>query len=193
MNFVAFFSYIFLTAFTPGPNNIMAMSNSAKVGFRRGLRFCIGVFLGVLAITSLCAIFTSLLFQYIPAVTPVMKWVGALYILSIAAVIFLDRPAKAKKQFLNPENMLTGMIMQFVNVKVILYGLTALSTFVLPHYRSPGSILLTVAVLSLTGFAGTCCWALFGSLFQRVFNSHRKLLNSAMALLLVYCAVISLR
>lgn len=192
MNFSAFFSYVFLTAFTPGPNNFMAMTNSAREGLRRGFIFCVGILFGFLIDMTLCALFTTMLFQYIPAVAPIMKWIGASYILFLAYVIFRDKPsAKKKKQYLNPSSMLTGMVMQFINIKVIFYGITALSVFVLPHSQSLFSIIATVIVLSLIGFAGTCCWAIFGSLFQKVFVTHKKLTNAVMALLLIYCAVIS--
>lgn len=192
MNLTAFLSYIVLTAFTPGPNNIMAMSNAARVGFRRGLIFCVGVLLGFLVDMSLCALFTSLLFQYIPAITPVMKGIGAAYILFLAYVILRDKPSKGeRKQLFTPGSIWNGMMMQFVNVKVILYGITAMSAFVLPYSQAPLIILAAVLVLSFTGFAGTCCWALFGSLFQRLFETHRKPMNLIMALLLVYCAVMT--
>ena len=40
----AFLSFAFLTAFTPGPNNIMALTLAGTYGFRKGFRFCLGVF-----------------------------------------------------------------------------------------------------------------------------------------------------
>lgn len=194
MNIPAFFSYISLTAFTPGPNNIMAMSNSVKCGLRRAMVFCLGILMGFLVMMSLCALFTSLLYRYIPAVAPVMKWVGAAYILFLAFQIVRDKPSspETKKQVLNPDSPLTGMVMQFVNPKLILYGITAMSTFILPNTQSLPGLALAVLVLSLMGYAGTCCWALFGSLFQRAFQKYRKPMNIIMALLLVYCAVSSL-
>lgn len=193
MHLATFWSYIFVTAFTPGPNNIMAMSNSAKTGFNRGMVFCLGVFAGFLIVMSLCAVLTTALFQYIPAMAPYMKWVGASYIILLAFSIWRDKPRnQEKKQFLDPGSFVTGMVMQLVNVKVILYGLTALSTFVLPYSRTYPAVLGAIIVLSLTGFAGTCCWSAFGSLFQRFFNAHRKLANALMALMLAYCAVSSI-
>ena len=35
MNFAAFLSYVILTSITPGPNNIMSMTNAGRYGFRR--------------------------------------------------------------------------------------------------------------------------------------------------------------
>lgn len=192
MNITAFTSYIFLTTITPGPNNIMAMAAATSGGMRRALRFCMGVLGGFLVDLALCAVFTSLLYRYIPAVEPVMRWVGAAYILFLACKIWRDKPAKVGKgSHLQPGSFAAGLVMQFVNVKVLLYGITVMSTFVLPHTRSVPVLAAVVVGLSLAGFAGTCCWALFGSLFQRVFTKHRRGFNAVMALSLVACAVLA--
>ena len=44
----AFLSFACIMSFTPGPNNIMALSSASAYGLRKGLRFCFGVLLGVL-------------------------------------------------------------------------------------------------------------------------------------------------
>lgn len=196
LNWAAFLSYIFLTAFTPGPNNIMAMSTSSKYGLKRGLYFCTGVFGGFLVVMTCCSIFSALLVHLIPKIEPFMVYIGAAYILWLAWTIYRDKPKKNKSSENEQEEstkvsttIFTGMVLQFINVKVILYGITAISTFVLPYYKSIPSLGFFVLILSLMGFAGTFCWALFGAIFERVFKEHKKGLNIVMALLLVYCAI----
>ena len=76
-----------------------------------------------------------------------------------------------------------------MNVKVILYGITSLSSFVLPHYDSAGMLVLFCVILSVTGFLCTLLWALFGAVFEKFFKKYSKVVNAVMALLLVYCAV----
>ena len=192
MNIAAFFSYIFLAAFTPGPNNMMAMSNAARGGFRRGAVFCIGVMLGCLLCMSLCGVFTATLSQSIPRIMPVMKWVGAGYILFLAVSVFWDKEHKGGPlRHFKPDSILTGVLMQFLNIKGILYGVTAFSVFILPHSRSLPLLALVVVILSLMAFFGTLCWAAFGAFFQRFFEKHKRLMNGIIALLLVGCAVMS--
>ncbi len=188
MNFTAFFSYVILSAFTPGPNNIMSMSNAGKYGFKGGFRFNIGVFLGFLLVLSACAAFSALLFNYIPKIEPVMVFIGAGYILWLAWSIWRDKPHEEKKGLLQTNSIFTGLVMQFINVKVILYGITTMSTFILPNYKSLPVIIAFILLLSLTGFIATCLWALFGAVFERIFREHKKALNLIMALLLVYTA-----
>ncbi|MBC2368611.1 hypothetical protein HBP99_08190 [Listeria booriae] len=76
------------------------------------------------------------------------------------------------------------MAMQFVNVKVILYGITTFSTLVLPYFTGVMQVSFFVLLLTVTGFSGTCCWAMFGSIFSRIFAGHKRGLNVVMALLL---------
>lgn len=190
MNIGGFVGYVCLSAFTPGPNNIMSVSNSARVGLKRAMRFCLGCGFGALITMSLCALFTSALKALVPTIMPFMRWIGAAYMLLLAYIIFRDKPHKDKKKFnLNPENFTTGIITQFVNIKVILYGITSLSTFILPYATQTYQIVLSVLFLATACFAGTAGWAVFGSLFQRLFEKYRKPMNIIMSLLLVYCAV----
>lgn len=189
MNFAAFFSYTFLTAFTPGPNNIMSMTNAGKYGFKKSFPFNVGIFCGFMVVMTLCACFTSVLYDIVPAIKPYMLCIGAAYILWLAWTIWRDKPhEKKEKGRMKTNSFLSGMLLQFVNVKVILYGITALSSFVLPYYQSFQTSAIAVFYLAFVGFAGTCCWALFGAVFERFFTKYNKTLNAIMALLLVYCA-----
>ena len=188
MNFAAFFSYAFLTAFTPGPNNILSMTNAGKYGFKKSFPFNLGVFFGFLIVMSCCAAFSSLLYDLIPSIKPVMLGLGAAYILWLAWTVWRDKPHEGKKGLAQTNTVIAGMVLQFINIKVILYGITALSSFILPHYRGFAAIAGFVFILSAIGFTGTCCWALFGAAFERFFKKHRTVLNAVMALLLVYCA-----
>ena len=194
MNTAAFLSYIFIAAFSPGPNNIMSMTNSAKLGFRKAFPYCIGAFFGVLGITALCAVFTSLLYQYIPRISNVLKWIGAGYMLYLAYSVFVDHSGKKgdKKQYFAPGSFLSGVVMQFVNPKLFLCALTALSLYILPFYQSVQALFLTAVVLAFTCSACISCWGMFGSLFQKLFQKYKKTSSVIMAALLIYCAVSSL-
>lgn len=73
----AFLSFACIMSFTPGPNNIMALSSASAYGLRKGLRFCFGVLLGVLGLMTACALFGAALFRFLPDVEPTMRAVGA--------------------------------------------------------------------------------------------------------------------
>lgn len=189
MNFSAFFSYTFLTAYTPGPNNIMAMTNGSRDGFKRSIPFISGIFSGFIIVMTACAAFTSLLYEFIPTIRPAMVWLGAAYILWLAWTIWRDEPSKKKNGVTKTNSFLSGMLLQFVNVKIILYGITAMSSYILPNYHGALKIEFFALLLSLIGTSGCICWTFFGAAFEKLFNKYRRYLNIIMALLLVYCAV----
>lgn len=190
-NVAAFLSYVFLTAYTPGPNNIMAMSNASNDGFKKSFRFCLGVLAGFFVVVTASAVFSAALYDFIPKIEPFMRFVGAAYILWLAWTILRDKPKnkKGNKVRLEPNCFFTGMVMQFVNVKVILYGITTFSTLVLPYFTGVMEVSFFVLLLTVIGFSGTCCWAMFGSIFSRIFAEHKRGLNVVMASLLGYCAI----
>ncbi|UMX69109.1 cysteine/O-acetylserine transporter [Klebsiella pneumoniae] len=93
------------------------------------------------------------------------------------------------RRVLEPVGFGASLGLQFVNVKIILYGITALSTFVLPVTREPVWLISVSLLLAAIGALGNLCWALAGHLFQRLFLLYGRQLNWMLAALLVYCAV----
>ena len=51
----AFWTYTLITAMTPGPNNILALSSATTHGFRQSTRVLAGMSLGFLIVMLLCA------------------------------------------------------------------------------------------------------------------------------------------
>ncbi|HOO12758.1 MAG TPA: LysE family transporter, partial [Bacillota bacterium] len=135
-NFAAFVSYALITTFTPGPNNIMSMSNASRYGFKRSIPFNVGVFLGFFLIMVLSSLFSVALYSFIPSIKPVMTFIGASYILWLAWKTYSSRPHVEEKDTRRTNTLLAGLLLQFVNPKVILYGITLVSTFIVPYYKS---------------------------------------------------------
>jgi len=183
----AFLSFVTVTSFTPGPNNIMSMSNAARFGLRRSMAFTAGVCAGFFLIVGLSIAFTIALYEAIPTIKPYMTAVGAAYILWLAYKTFTssahDQSAQGQSTFVS------GMLLQFLNPKAILYGVTAASTFIVPYYHAVPALVGFAAALALVSFASTSCWALFGSVFQRFMAENHRAVATVMGALLVYCAV----
>lgn len=188
-NFTAFLSYVLITTFTPGPNNIMAMSNASRYGFKKSIRFNAGVFFGFLIIMILSSFLSVSLYNLIPSIKPIMTFIGAAYILWLAWKIYRSKPHSEEESH-NPTNTFkAGLLLQFVNIKVIIYCITIVSTFIVPYYKSYLALSLFSLFLPLVSFLSTCSWALFGSVFQKFLVKNERTVNIIMALLLVYSAL----
>lgn len=188
-NLAPFLSYVFVTTFTPGPNNIMSMTNANRDGFKKTINFDFGVFAGFLAIMLASSYFNLILFNLIPRVKLFMSIVGAVYMVYLAYKIYTSKPVEGENSKIDINSFFTGLIMQFVNVKVILYGITVFSSFIIPYYHNPAILIILSFLLAFIGFVSTVCWALFGALFQKFLSKYMKAFNTIMSLLLLYSAI----
>lgn len=187
-NLMAFLSYILITTFTPGPNVIMSMTNAAKYGVKKSLPFNIGVFIGFTIIMILSSIFSITLISVVPSIKPIMSYIGAIYILYMAWKIYKSKPNSHTDNDKATTSIISGLLLQFINPKVILFCITTVTTFIIPYYRSPIYLFIFSVSIAFTGFIATLCWALFGSIFQKFIVKNDRIVNAIMALLLVYCA-----
>ncbi len=184
----AFLTYAVITAATPGPNNIMSMSNAGRLGFRRALPFNLGIWVGFTIVMVLCTLFCTALSALIPAIRLPMLVLGAAYMLYLAWGTF--RSSDVIQEDHSREGFLSGLLLQFINPKIYLYGIMSMEAYILPYYGGQPVILFLFALLlAFIGFAFTLAWAAFGSVFRLLFSRHARVVNTIMALLLVYCAV----
>jgi threonine/homoserine/homoserine lactone efflux protein len=189
-NTPAFLLYVLITTITPGPNNILSMSNAARVGLRRAMPFNLGILCGLGIMFGLCTALSAALYAWLPALALPMKCAGAAYMVYLAAKIYLSAPPREGGGDAAQQGMtfITGLTLQFVNMKIIVYGLTAMGSYILPAFTAPPILAGFAIFFTLTCFGANISWALFGSLFFKLFTRKQKLINTIMALLLLYCA-----
>ena len=82
-----------------------------------------------------------------------------------------------------------GFFLQMINVKIIIYGLTMFSAYILP-YESKVPVLFIFAVyLMILGALGNLLWAFAGNVLKTLYGQHYRIMNGIMALLLVWCSL----
>ncbi|MGE5579944.1 MAG: LysE family transporter [Bacillota bacterium] len=193
MDWLPFISYAVISTFTPGPNNIMAMAGAARGGFQKTVRFCAGVATGFAGVLILSGYLNLVLSGFLPRFRIVMSILGAAYLLYLAAGMVWPRGGYHAQASKAAPSYWIGAALQFVNPKGIMYGMTVFGSFVDPEGHSPGFLVVIILFLALLALVSTICWALFGSVFQRLLAKYERPFNVGMALLLVYCALTILR
>lgn len=190
LNLVTLVSYVFITSFTPGPNNISSAANAARWGLSRTWGYLFGIMTGFFVIMALCGILSGVLMIALPWLETYMRWVGAAYILWLAYGLVKCGSHGGLEGTGSMRGFALGFILQFVNPKVILYGITLYTAFLSPILARPVPVLLVTGLLSVIGFASILTWAVFGAGIDRFLQgpAHRKVLNGFFALLLVYTA-----
>lgn len=184
-----FFFYVFVTIFTPGPNNIMSMSMANQYGYRNTLKFIFGVGLGFFVLMLFCSYFNLVLFLFIPKIKFAMSILGSLYMTYLAVKIMKSKSSSKERGQEKLNSFLSGLILQFINPKGILFGITVFSTFIIPFHKSNFSLILFSLFLAFLGFLAPSCWAYFGVLFQKFLSKFERSFNITMGLLLIYSAI----
>ena len=180
-----FFVYSVLNAFTPGPGNILALNTVTNYGWNKGSPLFLGIFAGYYVVQLLCALFVFGISTVLPGVLGVMKYVGAAYILWLALHIAFSRPDGHCGD--KPASFWEGFLLQFVNVKIYLFGITALTGYVTDYSTALWVLILFELIIATIGTLATTCWIGAGMAIQRLYLRYYRPINLLLALTLLEC------
>jgi cysteine/O-acetylserine efflux protein len=185
---IAFLTYAVLMTFTPGPNNVSASALGVRVGYRKSLPYLLGMSTGFIVIMLSGGFLTEFLTRNYAVISPYLKWVGGAYMAWLAVSLFLPH---SSKNAVARDGYAGGLLLQFVNPKGILYGITVFASFSSILTGTIARTLGSAVFLTMIGFAAISTWALVGSALSRYFERpvFRLVFNIVMALLLAYSAL----
>jgi len=190
-NLIPLFSYVLISTFTPGPSNISSASLSVLHGYKKTLNYQAGLAAGVFGVMFVSGWISTTLLRIFPALEPVLRFAGAGYILYLAYGIL-----KASYTFSEPNvktlGFLSGLALQVLNPKLIVYAFTLFSTFLAPISNNLPLLILAAGLLAAVSFAATSTWAVFGSAINTYLRNPRlkAAVNILLALSLVYAAIV---
>jgi threonine/homoserine/homoserine lactone efflux protein len=189
----AFFAAAIPAFFTPGPNNLMLMTSSARFGLARTVPHMIGVCLGFPLMVFVVGLGLGEVFEQFPVLKIVLKFVAAAYFLWMAWTLLglklheaggSERPLRAHE----------AVLFQWVNPKA---WAMAVSLVALVVDAGPGRIwtilLLTLGCLLIAPFS-SALWMVFGHQLEAVLakTGTERFLGMALALLMVIAVVLFL-
>ncbi len=185
--------YLASSAFTPGPNNLMCMYLGAHYGLKGSRRFMVGSMSSVFVKALLCGLLNVALARYIPALIPVMKWVGAAYMLYLAWTMLQNGRKQGGIGEKQGESTYTaGILLQMLNMKSWIAALTLFSTYIVPYSTAFGHILAGASIMLGLLICASLLWCLFGRAIKSVYEKYRLPISALMAASLAYCAVAAL-
>ena len=180
-----FFIYSVINAFTPGPGNILALNTVTNYGYKKGRPLFWGIFAGYYVVQMICAIFVFGVSTFLPNVLGIMKYIGAAYILWLAVHIAISRPDTDSVE--KSASFLKGFLLQFVNVKIYLFGITALTGYITDFSDSLWVLILFEFIIATIGAVATLTWVGMGVLIQKIYQRHYRVINVILALTLLEC------
>ena len=180
-----FFIYSVINAFTPGPGNILALNTVTNYGYKKGRPLYWGIFAGYYVVQVICAVFVFGVSTFLPNLLGIMKYIGAAYILWLAVHIALSKPTTGTVE--KSASFLKGFLLQFVNVKIYLFGITALTGYVTEYSASLWVLLLFEIIIATIETIATLTWIGMGVLIQRAYQKYYRVINIILALTLSEC------
>ncbi len=178
--------FCFVSGATPGPNNLMLMSSGVNFGFRRTLPHLAGVVLGFSLMVALIGLGLDAIFTRFPALLPIMRWVGAGYMLWLAWRIARSGPVREGQASARPLGFFGAAAFQWINPKAWVIAVSALTA-----YSVTDDYTVSVAAVALTylaiGLPSSGAWVVFGSAMRSVLSDPKRVrpFNLTMAALLV--------
>ena len=184
---LSFFIYVLVNAFTPGPGNILALNITGVHGWGKSRNMLCGIFSAYYIVQIVCAIFVFGLSKHASSIVSTMKYFGAVYIILLAIHILKSVPCDLSSN--RRPSYMTGFLLQLVNIKIYLFGITALTGYITPHYNSFGALFFAEIFIATIGTLATLSWAFAGNIFQKFYLRHFVKINVLLALLLAECAI----
>ncbi|MFT4005685.1 MAG: LysE family transporter [Lacrimispora sp.] len=180
-----FIIYVLINAFTPGPGNILALNTVTNYGWKKGKSLFFGIFAGYYGVQMICAVFVHGVSSLLPSVLGIMKYVGAAYILWLAIHIALSKVREVDTE--KSASFLKGFMLQFVNVKIYMLGVTAMTGYITEYSASFIVLLGFELIIATMGVLATITWIGMGLVIQRVYLKYFRAINIILAIILLEC------
>jgi len=153
----------FVVSATPGPNMLLVLSNSARLGLRAAVATMVGCMTSLLAMMSISAAGLGALLQMFPAVFDALRLAGAAYLAYLGIKSWrapvhdqaLDAPKAPVAAASSSMLLRQGMLVAASNPKAILFAVAFLPQFIDPqHAQLPqfGILLATFAVIEISWY-----------------------------------------
>ena len=182
--------FMFVAAFTPGPNNLLSSYSGFNFGVKKTLPLIYGVTFGfpllIIIINSGLIIF----FKKFPALQEIIKILGSVFILYFAYKVALSKSNEEQK-IKNPTKFFNMLFFQFINPKAVLFAIIVVSTFINMNENFIRDTTIVLSVAISFSFVSIFSWCLLGK-FLRKFATNDKFIqtfNYVMSFLLIVCVI----
>ena len=178
----------FVTAFTPGPNNIVASYSGFNFGIKKTIPHILGVTLGFTALIISLIIGLINIFKVYPNIQEVLKYLGTLFLLYLAFKISFSSSDNSSNSE-NPVKFIETFLFQFLNPKGVIVGIIVVSTYIQVDENYVNYSLQVIILALLFSITSITSWTLVGR-FLRKFATNEKFIkwfNYAMSILLLAC------
>lgn len=189
---------------TPGPNNILLMSQGMRIGFTRCIPYIIGVAVGFASLLTASIFGLGTLTDRYGFVLKLITVLGALW-LAWLAWGYLKAGKKSKSDDEGSEvkaddaavdsgrylGFKEAVLFQWVNPKGLIFAIGAAAGFTTLHPNIWVRLVVIVGIFNIAGAIGNILWAAAGGVMNTMLSNGRwaAMLNIIMGLVILATAV----
>ena len=165
----------FVTAYTPGPNNVVASYSGFNFGIIKTIPHILGVTLGFTSLVLFLTIGLINVFKLFPIIQLIMKYLGTIFLVYLAYKIATSNTSDDTKKD-NPVKFIETFFFQYLNPKGVTVAIIVVSTYVElgENYINYATQVVSLALL----FSSTSItlWTFIGK-FLRKFATNQKFIK----------------
>jgi len=150
--FLPLLIFTLASSFTPGPNLVMITASGANFGWRRSLPHYWGIVLGFSGMVLAIALGLGTIFESVPWLHTVLKYVGAAYLLWLGLRIATARRTASGTTRGRPFSFVEAALFQWVNPKAWLMAVGAVAAFARTDMATWVQALPLTAVMGVISF-----------------------------------------
>ena len=176
----------FVTAYTPGPNNVVASYSGFNFGIKKTIPHILGVTFGFTSLVVFLSIGLINVFKLFPIIQTVIRYLGTLFLIYLAyKIAFSTTSDETKKE--NPVKFIETFLFQYLNPKGVTVAIIVVSTYVelgVNYINYATQIVVLAFLFSVTSIT---LWTFVGK-FLRKFATNDKFIkyfNYVMSVLLL--------
>ena len=176
----------FVTAFTPGPNNVVASYSGFNFGFTKTIPHILGVTLGFTSLVIFLSIGLVNVFKLFPIIQVVIKYLGTLFLIYLAYKIAFSVTSKETRKE-NPVKFIETFLFQYLNPKGVSVTIIVVSNYVELGENFISYATQIILLAFIFALSSITLWTFIGK-FLRKFATNEKFIkyfNYAMSCLLL--------
>ena len=182
--------FLFVGAFSPGPNNLLASYSGFNFGIKKTLPLVYGVTFGFPIVLITVNSGLAIVFNKFPMFQEILKILGSGFLIYMAYKIAFGNKSD-EKEIKNPAKFFNMIIFQFINPKAVLIAIITVSTFISQNENFVGDSIIVISFAIFFSFTSIMSWSLLGKFLQRFANNEMFLTkyNYTMSFLLIICVI----
>ena len=165
----------FVTAYTPGPNNVVASYSGFNFGINKTIPHILGVTLGFTSLVIFLVVGLINVFKLFPIIQIVIKYLGTVFLVYLAYKIASSTKSTDVERE-NPVKFIETFFFQYLNPKGVTVAIIVVSTYVeygVNYVNYATQIVLLAFLFSLSSIT---LWTFIGK-FLRKFATNDKFIK----------------